>query len=273
MGLAVLKPRSRPSPPRVAYCSGTSGAKTLDTQGDGCPAQYGVFTARDVFVDGSGNIFFTSLPSDMNYTTGYAGVRVIYVGGAQVASLIQAYNPAVTNVTVGSIYSLSANGDFTGQTSATAVPYNIPDGIGSIVVDAAGNLYVSDTGANVAISGLGAPTAGNQVKKLSVANPAAGWTTYLASATTGNPYVLNGDGGPVASASVSGPTALLIDPNGNLYVCETNDSRVRVVYNGGVTPPLYVATGSSSSTTTPTTIVTNPQPGYVYTRSSAARRY
>jgi sugar lactone lactonase YvrE len=248
-----------------AFCTGTSGAKALDTMGDGCPAQYGIFTARDVFVDGSGNIFFTSSPGGNNYANGYAGVRVIYVAGTQVANLIQAYNPAVTNVAVGSVYSLSAKGDFTGQVSASAVPYNIPDGIGSIVVDAAGNIYVADTGANVAVTGVAAPTAGNQVKKLSAASPSAGWATYLASATTASAYALNGDGGPVALASISGPTAMMIDPNGNLYVCETNESRVRIVYNGGATPPLYMATGVNNASVTPTTIVTNPKQGYVYT--------
>jgi sugar lactone lactonase YvrE len=248
-----------------AFCTGTSGAVAVDTLGDGCPAQYGVFTARDVFVDGLGNIFFTSSPGGSNYNVGYAGVRVIYVAGTQVANLIQAYNPAVTNVAVGSVYSLSAKGDFTGQVSASAVPYNIPDGIGSVVVDSVGNIYVADTGANIAVTGVAAPTAGNQVKKLSVANPSAGWATFLASATTGTPYAVNGDGGPVAQASVSGPTAMIIDANGNLYLCESNDARVRIVYNGGSTPPLYVATGVNNSGISPTTIIANPQQGYVYT--------
>jgi hypothetical protein len=247
------------------FCAGTSGAKTYDTLGDGCPAAYGVFTARDVFVDANGNIFFTSLPAGANYSTGYASVRVIYVAGTQVANLIQGYNPSITTVNPGYVYALSANGDFTGSTSNAGSPQNVPSGIASIVADSSGNLYVSDNGANAAVTGLGATTSGNQIKMLSVASPSTGWTTYIGSGPggSGGAYAGLGDGGVATAATVYHPTTLLMDPNNNLYIADTGDSRVRVVYNSGTTPPLYVATGSFS--TGPSSNVTSPTAGYMYT--------
>jgi sugar lactone lactonase YvrE len=252
-----------------AYCSGTSGPKTYDTLGDGCPAAYGVFTARDVFVDANGNIFFTSLPTgSKNYTTGYASVRVIYVGGTQAANLIQGYNPSVATVNPGYVYALSANGDFIGGTSndLAGSPQNTPSGIASIVADSSGNLYVSDNGTLVTgLTGLGATTAGNQIKKLSVTSPAMGWATYIATGPGGSSaaYSVLGDGGPATSATVYSPTTLLMDANNNLYIADTGDARVRVVYNGGATPPLYNATGAYS--TPPSAVITAPVAGDIYT--------
>ncbi len=220
----------------VYYCNGTSGMVAYDAYGDGCPAQYNyLYQPRDVVVDQYGNIFATE-------TNGR--VIVIYVSGTVVANMITTYNSAITSPQPGYVYLLSTAGDFSSKISIT--------------VDPSENVYVGDSFSPITATPAGdvtqATTYGAQVKKFT----GTGWVTYVAST---NPLpsktTLNGDGGPVGSAAVVLPYSVACDAYGNLYIGE---SRIRVVYNGGPTPPLYLE--SSATTVTP---VTNPQKGYIYT--------
>lgn len=43
----------------------------------------------------------------------------------------------------------------------------------------------------------------------------------------------SGDGGPATSASLQGPTAINVDVNGNIWISDTGNSRLRVVGGGG----------------------------------------
>jgi len=207
------------------YCTGTSGAEAIDSSGDGCPGQYNRIAPRSVVVDNQSNVFFATI-------LGYQGLRVVYVQGSTVANMIINYNKAVNGVTVvpqpGHIYSLSnpAGTDFAGVRGSA--------------VDSNDNLYVADNTDLV-------------IKKFT----GTGWTTYLANG--GTPAGADGDGGPVSSATVSLSTSayLFCDPYNNLFFADSADARIRVVYNSGPTPPLYVQ-GSNSS------FITNPVPGYVY---------
>ena len=218
----------------VYYCNGTSGTTAYDVYGDGCPAQYNyMYQPRDVVVDQYGNIFATE-------TNGR--VVVIYIAGTAVANMITAYNNGITSPQAGYVYLLSAPGDFSSKTS--------------IAVDLNENLYVGDSYTLTPTpSGdvTQATTYGAQVKKFT----GTGWATYVTSAGFTSKTALNGDGGPVASAIVDLPYSIVCDVYGNLYIAE---SRIRVVYSGGPTPPLYVE--SAAATVTP---VVNPQKGDIYT--------
>ncbi|HKC26186.1 MAG TPA: hypothetical protein VKF32_15690, partial [Thermoanaerobaculia bacterium] len=80
-----------------------------------------------------------------------------------------------------------------------------------VVVDAAGNVYVSDT-------------ANNRVRRV---DASTGLIDTFAGG--GNPSDNVGDGGPATAANVAQPWGLALDGKGNLFIAENNGSRVRKV--------------------------------------------
>jgi uncharacterized protein (TIGR03437 family) len=93
---------------------------------------------------------------------------------------------------------------------ATAAPLGQ---VAGIAVDAAGNVFVCDSGNNLVVEisppGILSVVAGNGV---------AGFS---------------GDGGPATSASLRGPSGIAVDASGNLYIADTNNDRIRKVSPGG----------------------------------------
>jgi sugar lactone lactonase YvrE len=83
-----------------------------------------------------------------------------------------------------------------------------------VAVDSTGKIYIADTFSN-------------RVLKLS-----DGIVTTLAG--TGTPG-FSGDGGPATSAALNDPSAVAVDAAGNVYIADTDNSRVRVVSNGIIT--------------------------------------
>jgi uncharacterized protein (TIGR03437 family) len=106
---------------------------------------------------------------------------------------------------------------------ATLAQVRFPDGI---AVDAAGNVYFSDTAANV-------------VRAIS---PSGAITTYAGQGVAG----FSGDGGPAAQAQLDAPVGLALDAAGNLYIADSGNSVVRKVSKSGVI----------------TTVAGNRSPGY-----------
>jgi sugar lactone lactonase YvrE len=204
-------------------CNGiATGPVAIDSAGDGCPGTESYIKVRGVSVDASGNVFFVS-------TGGGNSVKVFYVGGTQVANLIATENPGVV-AQAGYVYQLagqstsSYSGD--GGLAKAAAFINVRD----IVIDSAGNLYISD--GNTA-------AAGNVVRRIDAVTGiittyagGAGCTEPTASCTGG----LSGDGGPATAASLNSPYTLFFDRFNNLYISEYFNNRLRVVYAGGTIP-------------------------------------
>jgi hypothetical protein len=85
-----------------------------------------------------------------------------------------------------------------------------------VAVDAAGNLYIADTG-------------NNRIRKVS---PDGSISTIVGNSS----YLDSGDGGPAPSASLNMPSGVAVDGAGNLYISDTNHFRVRkVAPNGTIT--------------------------------------
>ncbi|HLH41274.1 MAG TPA: hypothetical protein VKX39_19150 [Bryobacteraceae bacterium] len=105
---------------------------------------------------------------------------------------------------------------------ALAATLNNPIGI---AVDASGNLYVS-------VQGL------NQVVKIG-ANGIA--SAFAGSGASG----FSGDGGPATQAALNNPAGLCTDPQGNVYIADSNNNRIRKVSPDGT---ITTVAGSAVST-------------------------
>ncbi len=127
---------------------------------------------------------------------------------------------------------------------ATAAKLNSPQGV---AIDAAGNIYIADTGDNrirmvQAATGNIVPFVGN-------------WNIPVCTTPT-NPC---GDGGRAVNASLgAGPIGIAVDAKGNVYIADTGDNRVRVVNptthkisafagNGNQCSPIWAACGDAAS--------------------------
>jgi trimeric autotransporter adhesin len=127
-------------------------------------------------------------------------------------------------MTAGDVYTVAGQGDGqTGSTAdggaATASDLNDPWGI---AVDPAGNLYIADAG-------------NNRVQEV----PAANGTQWGQSMTAGDMYTIagnqyssagyTGDGGPASAALLNFPNALTMDPSGDIYISDSDNSRVQEI--------------------------------------------
>lgn len=146
-------------------------------------------------VDGSGDIFIAE--GSIGTGTGLAigDYRIWEVNGAGV----------VSTAAGDGIESYSGDGG-----PATAAQLNTP---ANIVFDASGNLYIADS-------------ANNRVRMIS---PSGVITTAAGNGVAG----YSGDGGPATSAMLNSPEGLAADADGNVYIADTQNNRIRKLLPGG----------------------------------------
>jgi len=94
---------------------------------------------------------------------------------------------------------------------ATSIPLAQP---GGIAFDAAGNLYIADTDAQI-------------VQEVNLAGII---TTVAGTGEQG----FSGDGGPATSADLDSPQGIAVDANGNIYIADTHNQRIREITNGQI---------------------------------------
>lgn len=151
------------------------------------------------------------------------GIAVDNAGNLYVADT---QNDTIRKVTAaGAVSTLAGSPGQSGQADGSAgnARFNQPWGV---VLDAAGNLYVADTG-------------NDTVRKISP----AGVVTTLAG-TAGNVGSQDGSG---SSASFNLPQGIAIDSAANLYVADTGNNTIRKLTQAGVVSTLAGTAGNSGS--------------------------
>ncbi len=142
-----------------------------------------------------------------------------YPGGVAVDSSGNFYIADTTNQRIrkvssgGTITTVAGNGigGFSGDGGqATFASLSNPSGV---AVDGSGNLYIADQG--------------NQ--RIRMVSAGGTITTVAGSGTRG----YSGDGGPATSANFWNPVGVAVDGNGNLYIADSNNNRIRMVSAGG----------------------------------------
>jgi subtilase family serine protease len=161
-----------------------AGNGSFDFSGDGGPAiSAGLALPGDVAVDSGGNVFITDLSNR----------RVRRVD-------------AVTGV----ITTVAGDGNtgFSGDGGpATSASFSAPSGV---AVDSVGNLFIADD-------------ANQRVRRVDAATGVI--TTVAGNGTQG----FSGDGGPATGASLSSPENVAVDSEGNLFIADLANHRVRRV--------------------------------------------
>jgi sugar lactone lactonase YvrE len=93
---------------------------------------------------------------------------------------------------------------------ATAAEFNAPE---SVIADTAGNVYIADTG-------------NHRIRKV---DPSGNVSTIVGTGAPGNA----GDNGPATAAQLRQPRGLALDTNGNLYIADTGNHRIRELRTDG----------------------------------------
>lgn len=152
----------------------------------------------------AGSVNGTGTASSFNYPEGIAvdALGNVYVGDT--------YNQVIRKITpAGDVTTLAGSGSV-GSVNGTgaAASFNYPKGV---AVDASGNVYVADSGNNL-------------IRKIT----AAGVVSTLAGSGSQGSTDANG-----MAASFRGPSALVSNDLGNLYVADTYNNSIRKITSAG----------------------------------------
>jgi serine/threonine protein kinase, bacterial len=238
---ACSKSSNTPSGPRVATVTVFAGSGTLGgSDGTGVSAEFG--DPGGLALDGSGNLYVADQNNAMirkitsaaavttlagsfdNY--GYAdgtgaqaqffdptGVAVDAAGNIYVADVT---NNDIRKITpAGLVTTLAGGKEGYADGTGTAAQFFSPSGV---AVDGAGNVYVTDT-------------YNQRIRKIT---PAGVVTTLAGSGATGPGNGGYADGAGTTQALFNAPSGIAIDPSGNLYVADYNNSKIRKVTPSGV---------------------------------------
>lgn len=150
---------------------------------------------------------------------GPSAVAADAVGNVYVADL---HNHMIRKITAAGVVTTFAGNGSPGSTNGTgtAASFNYPSGV---AVDAAGNVYVADSGNNL-------------IRKIDAAGMVS---TFAGNGTAGS---ANGTG---TSASFNDPTSVALDAAGNVYVADYLNNSIRKIGTAGVVTTISATIGST----------------------------
>jgi hypothetical protein len=166
-------------------------------------------TVSGIAVDSSGNIYFVT-GGDSNY---------VYEVNA---------STGILNILAGTGMGYDAGDGGLARSAAVNNPT-------SVAVDLKGNVYFAEEG-SLSNSSLSS----NRVRFI---NAASGVITTIAGGVDPG---FRGDGGLATSSLLSRPEGIALDSNGNIYVADTSNGRVRVIGASAVSTTTTVSTSDSS---------------------------
>ena len=108
--------------------------------------------------------------------------------------------------------------------AATSAQFNNPSGMSADI--SGGNIYIAD----------------RDNSKIRMVNSAGIITTFAGTGVAGS----SGDGGAATSAQLHGPTGVTVDNNGNLYIVDPNNRKIRMVTSTGIMTT-FAGTGVAGS--------------------------
>ena len=198
----------------------------LDGAGDLFIADSNHNRVREVIANGAnkGNIITVAGDGDAGYNAS-ATVAIdaplniptsVAIDGAGNLYIADTNNNVIreVNLALGTISTVAGNAQpgFSGDGgAATSAMLNSPRGVS---VDAAGNLYIADTGNDVIRE-----VSGGQINTVAGQGTVAGNT---------------GDSGLAVQALLNAPYAVTFDPSGNMYIADSGNNRVRVVHGRSI---------------------------------------
>jgi uncharacterized protein (TIGR03437 family) len=140
------------------------------------------------------------------------GVAVDSAGNLYIADTYNQRIRKVSNGVITTVAGTGMHGPSSGDNSpATSASLFSPTGV---AVDSAGNVYIADTG-------------NSRIRKVS--------NGVITTVAGNGGYGFNGDNSLATSAEVFNPEGIAVDSAGNLYIADTDNSRVRKVSNGVIT--------------------------------------
>ena len=182
---------------------GTGCGGQTDTVGDGCPAtQAKLNSLQGVTVDSGGNLFIADT----------ANQRI---------RRVDAVTGIITTVAGNGFTNPNGSGGYTGDGNpATAAELNSPE---AVAFDAAGNMYIADSLNNI-------------IREVSAAT--GNISTFAGTGTAGD----TGNGGAATAAELRVPSGVAVDPAGNVYIGDTQNSAIRKVSSASSSTPGIIST-------------------------------
>jgi trimeric autotransporter adhesin len=170
-----------------------AGNGSATASGDGGSAISAGINPFGLAADGAGNVYVSDYTNHAIRKVTPAGIISAFAGCA-------GFPPPIACI-------LAGVGDGGPATSAVAFVFNV-------AVDAAGNVYFSDSG-NL------------RIRKIDTAG-------ILSTVAGGGAGATLGDGGPATSVALKAPDGVAVDSTGNVYFADVTDHRVRKVTPAGI---------------------------------------
>jgi protein gp37 len=241
-----------------------AGNGTRGFVGDGGSAKFAELSLpRDVFVDTTGNIFISDTGNSFirevgvlsgtieafagNGTLSYSGDGQLAIDaslntatgvaedGAGDIFIADSLNNVIREVTASTgIISTVAGSGAAGSTGSGGLAINaLLNDPADVFVDGAGDVFIADTGNNVI----------REVVAVNGSILGASIKTVAGNGSPGN----SGDSGFATQAELSAPTSIYVDSQGDIFIADTGNNRVReVLASTGFIVPVVVSTALSA---------------------------